>query len=381
VSAHRDRARKGRGRLLLVIFAILLVLAVAARAALPRAIKEHVNRKLDAHPVYSGGVETVRLQLLRGTYSVHNLEIHKRLGAIPVPYFSVKRLAIALEWKALANRRLVGWAHLEQPELNYIADPAAHETPSGIEVPWLEMINNLFPFLINRAVISDGSIHIRALPESAPLDIHLSEIEGTIEDLGNIRNRTEPLISRIEASGLVMGHAPIEFNMSLDPFSYRPTFHLATRILGLDVTSMNDLAMAYGKWDFKHGWLDFVLEMEAREGRFSGYAKPLFRNLEVFSLEEDLEQGNVIQLFWQAIVGATVALLTNPPRDQFGTLIPFSGDFSGSTTANLPATLVNILRNAFVRAYLPALQGQENVVDGIEFKTPVFADELAGVSP
>ena len=60
------------------------------------------------------------------------------------------------------------------------------------------------------------------------------------------------------------------------------------------------------------------MEAESREGQITGYVKPLFRNLKVFSLKEDLKEDNVFQFFWQALVGAATSLLKNQPRDQFG---------------------------------------------------------------
>jgi hypothetical protein len=150
-----------------------------------------------------------------------------------------------------------------------------------------------------------------------------------------------------------MDQAKFEYKMTLDPFAYRPTFHMGMRLLGLDVTKINDLAMSYGKFDFERGWFDLVVEADAKEGLLSGYAKPLFRNLKIFSLSEDIKDENVLELFWQALVGGLTNLLKNRPRDQFGTLIPFSGDLSQATTADILATIGNILRNAFVRAYLP----------------------------
>jgi hypothetical protein len=59
----------------------------------------------------------------------------------------------------------------------------------------------------------------------------------------------------------------------------------------------------------------------------------------------------VLQFFWQALVGVTTTGLRNRPRDQFGTLIPFSGDLTATTQADILATIGNVLRNAFVRAY------------------------------
>src|SRR5207248_5505887 len=110
---------------------------------------------------------------------------------------------------------------------------------------------------------------------------------------------------------LVMDQAKIEYRMKLDPFSYRPTFYLVVRLLGLDVTKLNDLALTYGKFDFKRGRFDLVLETDSKEGQITGYVKPLFRDLKVFSLTEDIKGGNVLQFFWQALVGAATTLLKN----------------------------------------------------------------------
>ena len=152
---------------------------------------------------------------------------------------------------------------------------------------------------------------------------------------------------------------------------------MATRLLGLDVTRVNDLALAYGKFDFKRGWFDLVIEADAKEGQLIGYVKPLFRDLKVFSLTEDLQHDNVLQFFWQAMVGAVTGVFKNHSRDQFGTLVPFSGDLSGSTTTDILATVGNVLRNAFVRAYLPRLEGGQESIGGLKFEPPQLGDALS----
>jgi len=96
--------------------------------------------------------------------------------------------------------------------------------------------------------------------------------------------------------------------------------------------------------------------------------KPLFRDLKVFSLRADIGDSNVLQFFWQALVGAAAGIFKNHPRDQFGTLIPFQSDLSGATTADILATIGNVLRNAFVRAYLPRLQEGQQGVNGLQFE-------------
>jgi hypothetical protein len=168
--------------------------------------------------------------------------------------------------------------------------------------------------------------------------------------------------------------------MTMDPFSYRPTFHLAFRLLGLDVTKLNDFALSYGKFDFERGWFDLVIEADSKEGQMTGYVKPLFRNLKVFSLTEDLKGESVLQAFWQALVGGVTSLLTNYRRDQFGTLIPFSATASGPTSTDILGTIGNVLRNAFVRAYLPYLETGVATEGDFQFEAPRFEESLSTIN-
>ena len=97
-----------------------------------------------------------------------------------------------------------------------------------------------------------------------------------------------------------------------------------------------------------------------------GYVKPLFRDLSVFSIEKDA-QGNVLLTFWEALVGVASELFKNQARDQVGTVIPIRG-YLENPSADLLAAIGNILRNAFVRAYLPKLQGVAAEIDGMKFE-------------
>ena len=360
----------------IVLLMLALVLGVG-RALLPWAVRNYVNRTLDRNPLYEGNIGKVHIHLWRGAYSIEDVRINKTMGDVPVPFFAAKRVDFALEWKALRQRKVVGRVLMDQPELNFVDAPTEGETQTGGGAPWLQLIKDLFPFKINSAIIKDGSIHFRAYQTIKPVDVYISQFEATIDNLGNIRDETNPLVSTVQAAGLVMDQAKFEYKMTLDPFSYRPTFHMALRLLGLDVTKINDLALAYGKFDFKRGWFDLVVETDVEEGQITGYAKPLFRNLQVFSLSEDLKEKNVLQFFWQALVGGVTSLFKNHSRDQFGTLIPFSGDATGATTTDIFATLGNILRNAFVRAYLPRLEDGQESVGGLTFQPPQISDPIS----
>ena len=362
------------------ILLLLTLVCGITRAFLPSFVRDYVNRTLDRNLLYEGRIGDVELHLLRGAYSIHDVHISQRTGNVPVPLLSAKLVDFSIQWNALLHGRVVGQFAMQDPELNIVAGSDQNQSQTGSGGPWLEMISDLFPFKINSAVIQDGSAHFRAYQSQKPVDVYVSHLDATIDDLGNIRDESNPLVATVHATAMVMDQAKLEFNMSLDPASYRPTFHLALRLLGLDVTKLNDLALVYGKFDFKRGWFDLVLEADAKEGQLTGYVKPLFRNLRVFSLAHDLKEDTVFQFFWQALVGGATTAFKNHARDQFGTLIPFTGNASGTTTTDILATIGNVLRNAFVRAYLPRLEVGQSTNQDFQFQAPTFIEALSTTS-
>jgi hypothetical protein len=368
---------RGLGTTLLVLVAILAI----ARVFAPRLVRHYVNRTLDRNVAYEGRIGDVEIHLLRGAYSIHDVKISQRTGNVPVPLLAAKRVDFSVQWNALLHGKIVGQFLMQEPELNFVASSDKNEAQTGAGGPWLQMIRDLFPFKINSAVIQEGSVHFRAFQSQKPVDVYLSHFNATIDDLGNIRDQTDPLVTKVRATAEAMDQAKLDLKMTLDPFSYRPTFHMAVRLLGLDVTKLNDLALAFGKFDFKRGWFDLVIEADSKEGQMTGYIKPLFRNLKVFSIGQDLSEDSVFQFFLQALMGGVTTVFKNFHRDQFSTLIPFSADATGATTTDILATVGNILRNAFVRAYLPRLQPSESTAtETLNFEAPSFTEELSSTA-
>ncbi len=375
------RKRHRRWRTLGIVLLVLIVLGGVTRALLPWAVRHYVNRTLDQNKLYEGKIGEVGIRLWRGAYTIQDITLSKRTGTVPVPFFTAKRVEFSIQWNALLHRRVVGQFVLDSPQLNFVASSDESDSQTGENGPWLEMIRDLFPFDINSALIHDGSIHFRTFKSKQPVDVYLSHLEGSVNNLSNIRKETTPLLTTVNATAMAMDQAKLELKMALDPFSYRPTFHLALRLLGLDVTKLNPLTLTYGKFDFKRGWFDLVADVDSKEGRINGYVKPLFRDLKVFSLKEDLKEGDVLEAFWQALIGVTTTALKNFSRDQFGTLIPFTADASGTTTTDILATIGNILRNAFVRAYLPRLEPSASPLENnMQFGAPDFGEALSTTS-
>jgi len=358
---------------------VIIVLLVIGRLMLPWALRSYVNRTLDQNPLYDGKIGDIDVHLWRGAYSIQDVRLVKTTGNVPVPLFSTKRLDLAIEWPSLMSGKIVGRVAMDQPELNFVDAGEKGESQTGVGGPWLKILEDLFPFKINSLHVNQGSIHFRAFDTDPPVDMYIADLNASILNLTNIHDEVTPLVSTVEARGMALGHAPFEYKMKFDPFSYRPTFNLAVRLIGLDVTKTNQLTRAYGAFDFERGWFDLVVEMDAKEGNVQGYIKPLFRNLKVLSLRQDIKEDNVIEFFWEALLGITTGILKNPPRDQFGTVINFKGDLTQPRT-NILEIVGNVLRNAFIRAYLPRLHGGATQDPMLQFSPGSVSDPVTPIS-
>jgi Domain of Unknown Function (DUF748) len=369
-----EKKRRSKRRILAVTFLVLVALIACTRPMLPWAVRWYVNRTLSRNLLFEGRIGDVTLNLWRGAYSIADIRFIKKTGNVPTPLFYAKRLELAIQWDAILHRKLVGQVNMDEPQLNFVAASDDSESQTGAGGPWLQTLEDLFPFQINSLRIHNGSIHFRSYKNEKPVDVYLSDLNASVDDLTNIQDRTTPLLTTVQATALAMDQAKFEFHMKMDPFSYRPTFHLAARLLGLDVTKTNDLARTYGQFDFKRGWFDLVIEADASEGEIQGYVKPLFRNLKVFDLIDDIKNdNNPLQFFWQALLGVATGVLTNQSRDQFGTSIPFTGDLSSPNT-DILTSIGNVLRNAFIRAYLPRLNNGTNGFDDMQFGPASITD-------
>lgn len=346
---------------------VLIALLCVGRIFLPSAVHWYVNRVLSESPLYSGSVGDVDIHLYRGAYTIKKVEINKTTGNVPVPFFKADRVDLRVDWEALLAKRIRAQVVIDTAELNFVDAPDDSSAQTGSGGPWLQMIQDLSPFTINSAIVKNSAIHFRAYQTNPPVDVYLSKANAKISNLGNIKDETTPLIARVEASATAMDSGDLEMQVGFNPFSYNPSFNLAFKLLNLDVTKINDLAKAYGHFDFEHGQFDLVIEAKAREGQLDGYVKPLFRDLKIFSISQDIKKDDPLEFFWEALVGGTTDVLTNQKRNQFGTVIPFTGSTESPKT-DILSTLGNVLRNAFIRAYLPQLVGRAPDINALDFK-------------
>ncbi|MEB8058941.1 DUF748 domain-containing protein [Pseudomonas fulva] len=344
---------RARYRWPLIALGSLIVLLVALQLALPYLVRDYLNEKLADMGDYRGEISDVDLAWWRGAYTVNGLKIVKTTGKVPVPFLNAPVIDISVSWHSLwYDRAVVAEVAFLRPELNFVDGGDKQNSQTGQGTDWRQQLDKLLPITLNEVVIDDGVLTFRNFSSKPPVTLKATQLQASIRNLTNIRDEAGRRDASFEARALVAGDAKVESRATFDPFSDFDDFEFRLRATGIELRRLNDFASAYGKFDFKAGHGDVVIEAEATNGRLNGYIKPLLRDVEVFDWQQDVEDKDkgLFRSVWEALVGATETVLKNQPKNQFATRVELSGSVRRQNISAFEAFL-QILRNGFVQAF------------------------------
>ncbi len=333
------------------VIAGIVVILIGVRLALPYLVKHYVNGKLQRSKDYAGHVDDIDLSLWRGAYEIKNINIFKRSGKIREPFFSAPYMDLSLQWGALFHHRIVAKIYMRQPQLNFVKGPTPQQTQAGENTSWNQILEALTPFKLNRMDIYDGQIHYRDDYSTPKVDIYFAELGASATNLSNARNQKLPLPAGIIANAKTIGNGSMNFNLQFNPVARSPEYQLQASLTNVDLPALNDFLRAYGKFDVAQGTFAMFTSVAATNQAYAGYVKVLFKKLDVFEWKKE-RQKNILQIFWEAIVGAVTTVFRNQPHDELAAKIPISGVYTNSQV-DLLSTIGSVLRNAFIRALLP----------------------------
>ncbi len=348
--------RKRRAAVLILLLLILGL--VALRVALPGIVERQINARMAEMGDYTGRVDRVGLAIWRGAYSLRGLQVEKRAGEIPVPLLSAPSVDISLSWRDLLRGGIVAEVRFEQPTVHFVDGSGAENSQAGLGVDWRQRLDDLVPIRVDDVLIRDGTVVFHNFVSDPPVDLKATQVDAAIRNLTNVRDTEGRRVAEMEATATLFDSGRLETEARFDPFGRIDEFSFALRVLEIDLTQVNDLARAYANLDFESGNGEFVLELEAAEGQLSGYAKPLFQQLQIFSWQSDVVESdkNPLRIAWEALAEGVTTLFTNRPADQFGTRIEIRGDISDPELGTFSA-IIGILRNAFGEALRPYFEG------------------------
>jgi hypothetical protein len=331
---------------------ITLLAVVAFRLCLPTLVLRAVNRKLSLLEGYQGHVDKIGLSLWRGAYQIEGIKIEKNGGNVPVPFFSADTIDFSLEWAALLHRRIVTDIEMLSPRINFVKGPTEGTSALKPNESFAKTLKALAPFEIDRLEVKSGQIRYRDFESVPKVDIALTRLQATARNLRNSEEADGPLPADIQVKAKAFDSGDLFLALKMDPLNDDPTFELKQTLSGVEVTKLNDFFDAYAKVRAKKGEFGLYAEAAAKDGKFVGYVKPIFSDLVI----DKKAGGNVGRQVWAVVASAVKWIFSNKSKKQVATKIPIEGDF-GNAKIGVWAAVAGILKNAYIRALTPTLEG------------------------
>jgi hypothetical protein len=353
-SKKNKTTRHRKLRILLTIVGVVIVI----RLILPYIVLHYANKSLASMHGYYGHISDIDLDIYRGAYTIKDIYLNKldSVTSDQTQFFDSRIIDLSVEWKSLFHGRIVGELALEDPSLRFTKDKAEPAQIQKDTNDFRKILKDFMPLQINRFEITHGRIHYIDSTSTPSVNIQMDETHILAQNLKSIKD-TSDLPSSVIASANVYD-GTLSFNMKLNALADDPTFDLNSDLKNTNLPKLNDFFKAYGKFDVHKGTFGMYTEIAAKDGKFTGYVKPVINDLDIVGPED--RHDNILQKMWEVTVGAAGVILRNQKKDQIATKIPLEGTFKNSS-ADIWYAIFDMLRNAFIQALQPSIDYEINI--------------------
>lgn len=196
-----------------LIIAIVLVLLIAFRLALPSIVKRYVNKVLADIPGYYGQVADIDIALIRGAYVIEGLYLNKVDAGSQVPFLNFEKTDISVQWKALFKGSIVSEIIMTRPELIYVLEDQKKDSAAKPKTEdWTKALTDLVPIEINHLKIIDGKMAFVELSADPNIDLQLNKVNLVATNLRNVRDKEKALPSTLAANAVSTGNGKVRLD-------------------------------------------------------------------------------------------------------------------------------------------------------------------------
>jgi hypothetical protein len=168
--------------------------------------------------------------------------------------------------------------------------------------------------------------------------------------------------ARLTLNGKFMGSGATNVAGTFLAAGQGPEFNLNIRIENTDMTSLNPLLRAYGRFDVAQGRFTLYSQLGVKDGNINGYLKPMFSDLEVYDYQKDKNKGMMGQAK-QMLIGTAAHILKNRQTQKVAAQVNITGSLKKANVSAWDA-FVEIVKNAFVKTILPGFDREVRVSTG-----------------
>jgi len=341
-----------------IVLGIVIIL-VAARLALPYVVLHYANKTLANMKGYRGHVDDIDIALIRGAYVIDSIYLNKHdsVSGKETPFFAASAIDLSVEWHAIFHGSIVGELEFEKPVIRFTKDKVEPKEVASDSTDFRKLLKDFMPLQVNRFAVNNGDIRYIDQTSKPKVDIAMTNVNIIAHNLKNSYDSAAVLPATVTANANVY-EGTFTFNMKLNPLAETPTFDMNAELKNTNLVLLNEFFQAYAKIDVNKGKFGLYTEVAAKDGAFTGYVKPLIKDLDVLGKED--RDDNIFRKTWEALAGGVGKVFQNQPKDQLATKIPFQGRLDSPQT-NIWVTISNTLQNAFIRAIQPSIDNEINL--------------------
>jgi hypothetical protein len=348
-----------RHRNAIIIALSLLALIVLARIALPYVLLHYANNTLENMDGYTGHINDIDLAIIRGGYKLDSVYINKVDSSTgkQTPFLGASLVDLSIEWRSLLKGSLVGEIKVDRPLMRFTKDKVEPKDVQKDSSDFRKVLKEFMPLDINRLEFHDGSLQYIDSTSRPKVDVRMTNLHVVALNLRNSYDSAAVLPATINAEATVYD-GRLEMKMKLNPLAEVPTFDMNAEWTHTNLVKLNDFFQAYAKVDVNKGSFGLYTEVAAKEGRFTGYVKPLLKDIDIVGKED--RKDNILRKVWEGAADAVTELFENQKKETVATKIPLRGQI-GDPKANIFFAIIEILQNAFVNALQPSIDRQINL--------------------
>ncbi len=339
--------KRKRRRILLWILAFLIL----ARLALPYVVLYFSNKMLANMDGYYGHIDDIDISLYRGAYQIDKIYLKKVDKKDTVDFIDIKRVDLAIEWKAIFNGEIVGKVAMDSATVIFTREKNDIGDVAKDTADLRHVINSFMPVRMNKLEVTNSFIRYRDPSTTPQLDMKLTNLHVIALNLVNGYDSSKVLPATITSTANVYG-GKFKLDMKLDPYSSQPLFDMNLRLENTKLVQLNDFMRAYANVDVNKGNFGLYCEMAAKDGDLNGYVKPLIKDLDI--VEWKKEEGNWLQIAYESLIGSVAWVFKNHFKDQLATKLYISGNLK-NPQLSLGHAIILILKNAFISALKPTI--------------------------
>jgi hypothetical protein len=363
------RLARNLGVRFLAVAFVLLVLFLVVWYTTPYLLRDYLNKRGSELPDYKLDIHWIQINPIACNIQLEDLVLQKKSNAIPVPFFTARKVLVAMQWTQLIHLDLRSNITVLEPVVNFVNGPTPETSQTILEPAWVTTVKQLVPLRINQFKIHNGIIHYYDFHADPEINLPITNLEIVADNLTNATNSKELMPQTITLTCHPLETGRLEAHLSVNVDLKQPTFAEKVSLDSIPLPALNSFIAKYLSVYAKSGYFSFRSEMVSKDG---SYVKPFFKGLVFEPMPKDRHG---LAALWAGIVNGLKGILENDDTKTVATQVPVHGKYQ-DPNIDFWSAAFGILQNAWFQALAQKFNSPEIAPGGKPPEQPTIAQPV-----